>query len=188
MSDISINIKNMLWSTRGKEWGFRFVNQPEDYPDLSGQIYNSIFIKDDRVPLRCYGTASLPNGNVINYVASRFFDPDTTWKDIASRQIPHEIYLDIGVMPPKVLISCFWEYAVMNQLRNYYSVAYNKSAETIQPFQGLGDEILLSCTPCPIEASRVDIQLSSQKIDQRNISIGGKVWKVLNSDLSELLP
>ncbi len=82
----------------------------------------------------------------------------------------------------------------MNQVRSYYIDVYNNPPTSVHLFQAHEEELLLSCMPCSIDAKRVDIQFKSQDINQpsskinQNKSIGGKAWKVLNTDLAELLP
>lgn len=186
----TLSLQNMLWSTRGKEWGFRFVHLPTFHPGQWEAIYQSIFGRDDRVPQRWYGLVSLSNGAEIKYVASRFFDPDATWKDGAGRKIPHEILLDVGSIPFEEVVAQTWEYAVMNQIRDFYRDIYSKDSSAIQVFQARMEKVLLPLMTTSFEAKRQDIQLAEHgeyaKKPWINESLSCEnVWRILNKDVTE---
>ncbi|MBW6519388.1 MAG: hypothetical protein K0A99_00020 [Desulfoarculaceae bacterium] len=186
----TLSLRNMLWSTRGKEWGFRFVHLPAFHPGQWEAIYQKIFGRDDRVPQRWYGLVSLSDGAEIKYVASRFFDPDATWKDGAGREIPHEILLDVGSIPIEEVVGRAWEYTVMNQVRDFYRDIYSKDSNEIQVFQATMDNVLLPLTTNSFEVKRQDIQLAEHgeyaKKPWINESLSYEnVWRILNKDVTE---
>ena len=186
----TLNLQNMLWSTRGKEWGFRFVHLPAFHSGQWEAIYQSIFGRDDRVPQRWYGLVSLSDGAEIKYVASRFFDPDATWKDGAGRKIPHEILLDIGSIPFEEVVGRTWEYAVMNQIRDFYRDIYSKESSAIQVFQARVENVLLPLMTTSFEAKRQDIQLDEHgEYAQKpwiNVSLSCEnIWRILNKDVTD---
>lgn len=186
----TLSLRNMLWSTRGKEWGFRFVHLPAFHPGQWEAIYQSIFGRDDRVPQRWYGLVSLSDGTEIKYVASRFFDPDATWKDVAGREIPHEILLDVGSIPIEEVVGRTWEYAVMNQVRDFYRDIYSKDSSEIHVFQATMDDVLLPLMTNSFEAKRQDIQLAEHgayaKKPWINESLSYEnVRRILNKDVTE---
>jgi hypothetical protein len=79
---------SLIWSTRGRTWGFRFLHTA-DYADPL-PIYSAAFsgIEDEPQAWRRVGaTAELPE-----LVALRFPDPEGR-KDRAGRVIPHEFVL-----------------------------------------------------------------------------------------------
>ena len=186
----TLNLRNMLWSTRGKEWGFRFIHLPAFRPGQWDAIYQSIFGRDDRVPQRWYGLISLSDGTKFKYVASRFFDPDATWKDFAGREIPHEILLDVGSIPIEEVVGRTWEYAIMNQVRDFYRDAHSKDSSEIQVFQVTTDDVLLPIMKNTFEPIRLDIQLGDQgsyiKTPWINQSLSYEnVWRILNKDVTD---
>ncbi len=72
----------LIWATRGKTWGFRFVRRDGANDPL--EIYDQVFAD---VP-------DLPEAfvRVDNRVALRFLDPEGR-RDVSGRQIPHEFVL-----------------------------------------------------------------------------------------------
>jgi hypothetical protein len=125
-------LSHLLWSTRGKEWGFRFLHTPVQLLDYRDQIYESIFMTDEGTPLSLYGNIYMAEGKMFSYVACRFFDSGGLWIDAAGREIPHELLLvlDSTSLHEEVIFSN-WHEIVMAHLRDAYRQAYINDPATI---------------------------------------------------------
>ncbi|NKY23128.1 hypothetical protein HGA03_10685 [Cellulomonas denverensis] len=86
----------MIWATRGRSWGFRFLRDggfPDPLP-----VYDAVFAAADPGPSalrRADGRAALSQPGVAGALALRFPDPEGR-RDRAGRVIPHEFV----VFPP----------------------------------------------------------------------------------------
>lgn len=189
----ALNLQNLLWSTRGKEWGFRFVHQPATSPVRWGEVYQGIFGSNERIPQRWHGRIVLEDGAVFSYVASRFYDSETKWRDAAGREIPHEMLLTVGASTVEEVSGRAWEQAVMDHVREYYRHEYSKDSSALQPFSVTTGELALSLTVAPLAAMRHDIQIGGQQTHANTPSTRGhaplyeEIWRVLNMDLSVLI-
>lgn len=174
----------LFWSTRGKDWGFRFVHVPTQYAMNWHDVYDKIFSKDDCMPQRWYGRMLLPNNKQIPYVASRFHDIHENWIDSAGRQIPHEMILLLTNGFACDIAKTEWETSVMACVRDRYRDAYNKDAALLNPF--------VLTTGVHISGDRAtnlsDTQEKNVRIRQ-NDSAGlfPKLREILNTDIGELM-
>lgn len=89
-----IKLTNILWSTRGYEWGFLRLLEPQFQCTEWLIPYQQMFPESSSNEPKFYsGEVKLPDNNKIyKYVAIRFLDPNGN-KDRSNRIIPHEIAL-----------------------------------------------------------------------------------------------
>lgn len=80
---------DVVWLTRGKDWGSRFLSTGPFTNDEALRLYDAIFAKCADIPYSVGGRI-LKNGmEECHYVAQRFYDPAR--RDAAGRRIIHEI-------------------------------------------------------------------------------------------------
>jgi hypothetical protein len=193
---ISIDINNLLWSTRGKEWGFRFIHTPLDHSKHWEAIYLGIFGKDDRVPIKWRGIVVFPNGSLINYIACRCFDYNRSWKDAAGREIPHEMFIEIdGPVVDEIAISK-WELPVLDFVRDRYEDVYGKEVGEIVPISFRPEQrVLIPKSGEIVNSIRLDLDLrlpqgkANPYIPSacgRSIPLRRNIWKILNTDVKEI--
>jgi len=192
----TISHENILWSTRGKEWGFRFIHKPEKYSEFSELIYQKIFPTDERVPVKWWGCIRLPGSQVVNYVACRFFDPDNRWTDSAGREIPHELLVLLDDNRASEIVDLDWELTIFEDVREYYRVVYEKSIDGILPLPFLHIERLSAhISSVNIASTSYDFDLTTSKTISNSCAEEGKsslpahqtIWNVLNTDVTEIL-
>ncbi|CAK0780199.1 hypothetical protein CCP4SC76_7270003 [Gammaproteobacteria bacterium] len=86
-----INVSDILWSTRGFEWGFRLLHTPNQKCSDWLEVRNSVFgFSTDDEHFFAKGEVLLTPYKRQRYVALRFLDPELRC-DSAGRVIPHEI-------------------------------------------------------------------------------------------------
>lgn len=76
----------MIWATRGRDWGFRFL--------LDGGLDDPLLVYED-----AFATLTAPEGisRAGDVVAVRFLDPEGR-QDAAGRTIPHDVVLSGAVV------------------------------------------------------------------------------------------
>lgn len=192
----SINLNKLLWSTRGKEWGFRFLHIPLENSEHWSSIYHDIFSKDTHVPMRWWGAIIFPGGSSINYVACRCFDPNRKWKDAAGREIPHEMLIEVDDSLVEEIARTNWELPVLNCIRGCYQELYCKEAEEITPVSfNLSQEVLIVESRDKPYPEKHDLDLRNSKPIKNpcipspqgdSIPLQQKAWNILNMDVKEL--
>lgn len=185
-----LELRNLLWSSRGKEWGFRFLHQPA-WPGVRWDlVYQKIFGSDDHVPRRWHGTIVLSAGTALPYVASRFNDYGRVWKDAAGREIPHEMLLILETVSAQKLADLDWERMVMDCVRNYYQDQFDKDPASVKPLVDESTSVGLPWQRSPLPSITYNIRIDKQQAqarDSRNrFPLYEEVWRVLNMDIRVL--
>ena len=192
----SIELKNLLWSSRGKEWGFRFLHIPQQCYKYWDSIYQEVFSKDDRVPVRWWGSIIFPDGSSINYVACRCFDPNRKWEDAAGREIPHEMLIEVDDDMVEEVARANWELPVLNLIRGCYQEIYCKEIGEITPVSfKLNQEVLIAESEGKPYPKKHDLDLRNSKPQvtsyipsaQKHFTpLHQNIWSILNMDVKEL--
>ena len=125
----TVSLSRLLWSSRGKQWGFRFLIYPSDVkdPDFWLGVHDRTFGASSEVPLSLQGHFYLPNGSSVSYLAARFYDEGHCWRDDSGglgRKIPHELLLLVDAAQNRELSASNWQQAVMDALRPVYAELY----------------------------------------------------------------
>ena len=192
----SMKLENLLWSTRGKEWGFRFLHVPQRYSVEWSDIYQKIFGNDDRVPMRWWGIVVLPDGESITYVACRFFDSSRKWKDAAGREIPQEMLLEVESESAEEIANFSWQLPVMEYVRDYYVETYKKDPDAVVPFSfDPSAKVFIPKLRDQFSSVRLDLNIGNQQSKAESNKVwdrgGGmplhqNIWNLLNMDVCEL--
>jgi hypothetical protein len=85
-----MNLDNILWITRGNQWGFRILLKPQLECEDWFDIYELIFDQNSTEKEQFLKSDIQINNNVIPFVSVVFLDP-TSRKDQSTRIIPHKI-------------------------------------------------------------------------------------------------
>lgn len=140
---MNIDLDSILWSTRGYDWGFRFLIQPNKYGEYYQdwlEHYKKMFEQfgddDNRV---VNGYLKIDNKE-IPFIAVRFKDPEER-KDISSRIIPHEVAI-IGKNTQNLgnLNSLELRNAIWILLSDTYSKIYQASYQDLVKQQAIIDD------------------------------------------------
>ena len=85
-----MNLDNILWITRGNQWGFRILLKPQLECEDWFNVYDLIFDQNSTEKEQFSKSYVRINNNKIPYVSVVFLDPESR-KDQATRVIPHTI-------------------------------------------------------------------------------------------------
>jgi len=130
----TVHLSRLLWSSRGKHWGFRFLLSPADVknPDFWLGVHDRTFGTSSDVPFSSQGLENLPDGSAVAYLAARFYDEGHEWRDDSGglgREIPHEVLLLVNAHERAALSASNWSHAIMEALRPWYAELYPLSRE-----------------------------------------------------------
>ena len=130
MSELFVNNENLLWMTRGKEWGFRFLSKCSSLPsDVVEDLYKKVFLRDESRFGYWKGFISVDEVRT-PYVACRCYDK-TIQRDQAGRRIPHD-FLMLCTDEGYSLLSCLkWESLILDKVRGLYSDRYSRGADAV---------------------------------------------------------
>ena len=99
---MTLNIRNeVIWLTRGRNWGSRFLSTGSFNSDDALKAYEQIFSGYGDTPYSVRGCITRNGRGVCRYLAQRFYDPKRM--DVAGRRIIHEI---VAVSSSKELEFC----------------------------------------------------------------------------------
>jgi hypothetical protein len=153
---------SLLWSTRGRSWGFRFLHLPEGR--LAGEdwdaVYQRVFANNDHVPARFRGSMRMRDGRAVAYVAARFFDDKEVWKDAAGRTVPHEMLLVVETDEAEAIAATDWPATLMDHVRDTYKGVFDLDAGSLPRTTELPYAIRLETSGQinPSRAPAVDVQ------------------------------
>lgn len=187
-----LQMQNLLWYTRGREWGFRYLHLPELRTGGWDPIYDSIFESDARIPRRWHGAITLAEGKPLGYVASRFHDHGAVWKDDVGREIPHEMLVILDSDATEEIAGLDWERVVMDYVRTYYSDQFSKDSAEVQAFGAESASLELPTQAAQCFSTRRDIEISGSqrraKSDgpDRHMPLYEQVLQVLTTDVRVL--
>ena len=130
----TVPLSRLLWSSRGKHWGFRFLLYPSDAKssDFWLGVHDRTFGTSSEVPFYSQGLVDLPDGSSVAYLAARFYDEGHEWRDDSGglgREIPHEVLLLVNAHERAALSASNWSHAIMEALRPVYAELYPLSRE-----------------------------------------------------------
>ena len=178
---------SLLWSTRGRSWGFRFLHLPEGR--LAGEnwdaVYQQVFANNEHVPARFRGTMVLRDGRSVAYVAARFFDDKEVWKDAAGRTIPHEMLLVVEDDDATAIAGTDWPATLMDHLRDTYRSVFALDAgslpqATALPYYAFRLEGAGHSEPCQASAIDVrDLTASGGERASKPRAAGDNAWQRL---------
>ncbi len=125
----TVPLSRLLWSSRGKHWGFRFLLYPSDVKnqDFWLGVHDRTFGTSPEVPFHSQGSVELPDGSSVPYLAARFYDGGQEWRDDSGglgREIPHELLLLVDAAQKREIAGSNWSQAVMDILRPVYADLY----------------------------------------------------------------
>ena len=190
---LTLDLSNMLWSTRGKEWGFRFLHVPSDRTLPWDEVYSKVFGSSDDHARYRHGSIHMPQCRSTAYIAVRLFDPEQDWRDSAGRAIPHELLFVVDPESMDRAIRVDWPRVVLAHLRPWYHKAYNGRPEAIanDAFQGL-IAIPETASRPPARSENTDITLRSLRgigdgSSDASEPLHSRLWRVLNTDVADLL-
>lgn len=129
MAELFVNNGNLLWMTRGKEWGFRFLSKCSSLPSGIDTVYKAVFLNDE-------GRFGYWKGFIFGYgvrkpyVACRCYDI-AIQRDQAGRRIPHEFLLLCPDQEYNLLSRLTWESLILEQVRGLYSDRYSRCAAEV---------------------------------------------------------
>ena len=129
-----MNLNTLLWSTRGRDWGFRMLLYPQMPCEDWLVSYQSMFKQSssDEAQFR-RGQVELGQGRNVPYVAVKFTDPQSR-TDRAGRLIPHEIAV-IGEESKNFKDFNSVKEAVWKILSDTYTKLYELQAREIETIQ-----------------------------------------------------
>lgn len=166
---LNVNNSNLMWLTRGKNWEFRFLSEPQVL--ISGKnLYKSVFLQDEgRVGYwkGCY----FENDKILFYTACRCFDEEIICRDAANRRIPHDFLIICSWEEQKQLAHLQWGQFVIEKTRDLYyqqyDLDYSKVKKCIVNFD-LTDDVLSRLELCSdvLEVKNEDV--SRPKRNQKN--------------------
>jgi hypothetical protein len=123
---MNLDLNNILWSTAGRDWEFRFLLEPEQCDDWVA-YHRSIF-QPSAANETDINHGSILSGSVI-YTSVVFLDPEGR-KDSAGRVIPHEVAVIGEHLDRDNLKNMLWE-----KLSNVYSQLYGLPYEEVKDLQ-----------------------------------------------------
>lgn len=163
-----LDLKNILWSTRGQNWGFRFLLKPSEYRESKDWLshYEKMFKSSsiDEIAIDS-GMISIDN-NTIPYIALRFLDPEGR-KDTSGRIIPHEIAL-LGERNQKLKNQNLEDLrnSVWKQISSSYELLYLLREADIKE-----KEVTISCEAIEVKQKVKSDSKNQSGVSKRNFSI-----------------
>jgi hypothetical protein len=123
---MNLDLNNILWSTAGRDWEFRFLLEPKQCDDWVA-YHRSIF-QPSATNETDINHGSILSGSVL-YTSVVFLDPEGR-KDSAGRVIPHEVAVIGEHLDRDNLKNLLWE-----KLSGVYSQLYGLPYEEIRDLQ-----------------------------------------------------
>ncbi|WP_204138052.1 hypothetical protein [Halomicronema sp. CCY15110] len=171
-----MNLQNVLWSTRGEDWGFRFLLHPNINVASRNwlEIYEEVF-KYKQVSVSdytCRGKINLLENRSFFYVAFIFTDPERR-KDRSGRVIPHElVYFDAEYLEVE-----FDDFNLKNRIWNMVSDTYS----TLYPLPAneMNSKKVVVDGEAPLIIQVDSDFLFSESNDKRRISVPIKISVIL---------
>lgn len=162
----TVPLSRLLWSSRGKHWGFRFLLSPADVknPDFWLGVHDRTFGTSPEVPFHSQGAIELPDGSSVPYLAARFYDEGHEWRDDSGgvgREIPHELLLIVDAAQKQEIAGSNWTQAVMDVLRPVYADLYPLPREEI----ACGDKLNALSSQEVVVGSRSQADSRSPHVD-----------------------
>ncbi|MGE3407577.1 MAG: hypothetical protein AB7I37_12230 [Pirellulales bacterium] len=117
---LEINLNQLLWATRGLDWGYRKLHLPPGNRDDWTKIYDAVFAVDSRTPMFRFGQIADGGGKPRGYIACRVVDAVEEFRDSAGRTIDHEFLL----LTPDTAVNDDWYVHVLDVLRPAYRQAH----------------------------------------------------------------
>ena len=120
--------EHLIWLTRGRDWGFRFLSMGPFSPELVDELYKKVFGENGDGAKEAAGTITIAHGEqVYHYAAYRFYDQCHEWRDVAGRAIPHEMI----VVHESARIECSAK-ELMDCVRPFYARQFVKKNEEVE--------------------------------------------------------
>jgi hypothetical protein len=127
---VKIDANDVLWSSRGKDWGFRILQHPRSNCDWL-EVHDTVFAnsKDDE---RFYTRTQVRTGLTKRErcVGLRFLDPDSRC-DSAGRVIPHE-FIVFGQSSSAFDDHADWARTLWQMVREKYATLYPMNPKEVQ--------------------------------------------------------
>ena len=177
------SLSDILWSTRGQEWGFRFLHTPSTHNLPWERVYEKIFAENGNVPKYWHGTLQISGAAPVFYIACRIYDSNEQWKDSANRVIPQEFIAILSDKLPKGGYSVAWANALMDTLRPYYRDVYNGNPEDIPKEAYTGDIQLFDRTENEQESIEYNIILEKRIDKFTHASPKTRFTKILTQEI-----
>ncbi len=174
----TVPLSRLLWSSRGKHWGFRFLLHPSDVKD-SGfwlGVHDRTFGASSDVPLYLQGQIELPDGSSVPFQAARFYDQGHEWRDDSGgrgREIPHELLILHAPDQRSELSASNWPQAIMDVLRPTYSELYplQKPDGVLGEKQlTLANQLVTVASPLPFQSQHTTLDISVPVDSQQQAS------------------
>ena len=139
--------RHLVWLTRGRDWGFRFLSLGPFSLELAQKAYQVVFGENGYGDREVVGWTMKCGEHVYQFVAYRFNDCRQSWKDIAGRVIPHEMI----VVNEGDGIQCSRD-ELMDCVRPFYAQQFLKKNEDV-----------LRLSNCPFELRTVSSAEANDK-------------------------
>jgi hypothetical protein len=123
---MNLNLNNILWSTSGRDWEFRFLLEPKQCDDWVA--YHRSIVQPSTANETDVNHGSILSGSVL-YTSVVFLDPEGR-KDSAGRVIPHEVAVIGEHLDRDNLKNMLWE-----KLSSVYSQLYGLPYEEVKDLQ-----------------------------------------------------
>lgn len=158
-----MKLTNILWSTRGQDWGFRMLRRPElgcnDWLDVHHEMFRESKAVEEYDANQ--GNIKLSSNLTVPYIAFSFPDPEKR-KDRSGRIIPHEVAL-VGeevkaFQDVRSTIDEIWE-----TLSSIYEILYPLSATEVDK-----QEILIRGDSFYLSQKEVESNISSVEDNKSN--------------------
>ncbi|WP_414542709.1 hypothetical protein [Nostoc sp. CCY0012] len=128
-----MKLNTILWSTRGRDWGFRMLLQPKIPCDDWLLPYEAMFNHTSTEDTKLSRGKVTIHGNHVPYVAVTFADPESR-KDRAGRIIPHKIAI-VGEESNKFQDFDSVQKDVWQKLSSVYAQLYEHESVAMEKIQ-----------------------------------------------------
>lgn len=158
--EMTLNIRDeVIWLTRGKNWGSRFLSSGPFSNDDALRVYDQIFSNSDEIPYAGRGSIVWNGKKEYRYFARRFYDEDK--RDGAGRRIIHEI---IAVSRSRDLRRGVDTRVFCSSVKEYYDGIFNIESEAV---------VTIGNTAC------VDFDVAEEDVENRDIVLNDENEKRL---------
>lgn len=120
MLEKRLDNSNLLWVTRGRKWGFRYLSNCSLLAPYLDVIYKKLFLSDESRLGYWKGNIVIDRVKTYSYIACRCYDNKCEQYDDAGRRIPHEFLLLCSNEDYNELSGICWETMLLDNTRQQY--------------------------------------------------------------------
>lgn len=126
---------NLLWVTRGRTWGFRYLSNCSLLAPYLEEIYTKIFLIDESRLGYWKGNIVIDSVKTYSYVGCRCYDNKCEQYDDAGRRIPHDFLLLCSSEDYNELSGICWETMLLDSTRQQYLEQFECISSEINEIQ-----------------------------------------------------